>query len=243
MPIPAGQVHLVVLTGAGISADSGVQTYRDADGLWEGHDVMQVATPAGWRADPQLVWRFYQRRRAQLAEVEPNAAHRALFEMESVMRERWQAFTLISQNVDDLHQRAGSSVLDMHGQLSRLVCERCGMHQLDREHLDPEQFVRCPCCAHERMRPDVVWFGEMPLHLEEIELAMRDCTHFLSIGTSGEVYPAAALLSAAGAAGAATFVVALEEPQNLSPRDCFLPGRAAQVVPTLLESWRADWFA
>ncbi|MFT5153048.1 MAG: NAD-dependent deacetylase, partial [Planctomycetota bacterium] len=238
-----GQIHLVVLTGAGISADSGVRTFRDSGGLWEGHDVMQVATPAGWRADPALVWRFYQKRRAQLKEVEPNSAHQALFAMECTMNEMHQAFTLISQNVDDLHQRCGSSVLDMHGQLSRLLCERCGMHIDERETCDPEQFIACPNCRFERMRPDVVWFGEMPHHMEEIEFAMRDCTHFLSIGTSGSVYPAAGLLAAARERGAQTTVNSLDEPENLEPADEFHAGRASEVIPALLEAWREGWFA
>ena len=198
---------------------------------------MSVATPEGWRRDPTLVWRFYQARRAQLFEVEPNAAHRALAELERELEEAGQAFTLISQNVDDLHQRAGSTVLDMHGQLLRLRCERCGRRMIDREHLDPDRFVPCAGCGHERLRPDIVWFGEMPAHLDAIEMAMRDCTHFLAVGTSGAVYPAAGLLAQARRRGAETIVSGLEEPDNLSALDRFLPGRAVEVIPPLLEHW------
>lgn len=227
--------HVVVLTGAGISADSGVDTYRDAGGLWEGHRFEEVATPEAWARDRGLVWRFYQLRRQQLDAVEPNAAHRALVRLEEELGARGEGFTLVTQNVDDLHQRAGSTVLPMHGELARLRCETCGARPVDREHLAEDEFVDCPSCGAGPLRPDVVWFGEMPYHLPEIEAAVARCTHFIAIGTSGAVYPAAGYLSHARAGGAWTACQGLAEPDNLDPRDAFLGGRASEVVPALVE--------
>lgn len=227
--------HVFVMTGAGISADSGVDTYRDAGGLWEGHSFEEVATPEGWAADRALVWRFYQQRRAQMATVEPNAAHRALVRLERELAERGEGFTLVTQNVDDLHQRAGSTVLAMHGELARLQCESCGTTFVDRDNLETEVYVACPSCGHEPVRPDVVWFGEMPYHLNEIERAVATATEFLAIGTSGAVYPAAGYLSYARAAGARTICQGLAEPDNLHPADEFRAGRASEVVPALVD--------
>jgi len=234
-------ISCVVLTGAGVSADSGLATFRDADGLWEGHDVAQVATPAAWRREPELVWRFYQLRRAQLLEVEPNAAHHALFRLERELVERGHLFTLISQNVDDLHERAGSRPIAMHGQLSRLRCTRCGRSVRDLEHLAEDEFVPCLGCGAPRLRPDIVWFGEVPYGLDEIQAAMEGCTHFVAIGTSGVVYPAAGLLAEARAGGARTYVNALEEPENLQQGDEFEPGSAAEVVPQWVQRWLEEW--
>lgn len=226
--------HVLVLTGAGISADSGVRTFRDAGGLWEGHRVEDVATPAGWQRDPRLVWRFYQERRRQLREVEPNAAHVALAAFEQALERAGHEFTLITQNVDDLHERAGSRVLHMHGELRRLRCERCELVLEDTLHLDPGRFVECPECAYARLRPHIVWFGEVPMHLDTIQDALGTCTHFLAIGTSGQVWPAAGMLQAARGRGAVTFVQALEPPSNIEVEDRFHRGRAAEVVPKLL---------
>ncbi|MEM9380221.1 MAG: NAD-dependent deacylase [Planctomycetota bacterium] len=229
-----------MLTGAGVSADSGVDTYRDAGGLWEGHRFEEVATPEAWADDRALVWRFYQLRRAQMATVEPNAAHRALARLEQELEERGDTFTLVSQNVDDLHQRAGSTVLAMHGQLAQLRCEACGNRFVDGEHLDVDTFVACPACGHEPVRPDIVWFCEMPYHLEEIERAVARATHFVSIGTSGAVYPAAGYLAYARANGARTICQGLAEPDNLHPRDEFRAGRASEVVPALVDELLGD---
>ncbi|MCC6409663.1 MAG: NAD-dependent deacylase, partial [Planctomycetes bacterium] len=217
---------LVVLTGAGVSADSGVQTFRGGGGLWEGHRVEDVATPMAWARDPKLVWRFYQLRRRALGTVEPNAAHRALAELERELARRGVPFTLVTQNVDDLHERAGSSPLHMHGELVQLRCERCGAVVRELLHLEPEEYVPCASCGHARVRPDIVWFGEMPYFMHEIERALSACTHFVSIGTSGVVYPAAGFLSLARQVGARTFVNSLEAPENLDPRDEFRAGRA-----------------
>lgn len=239
--VPTPRVSLVVLTGAGVSADSGVPTFRDAGGLWEGRRPEEVATPEAWAADRASVWRFYQLRRAALGRVEPNDAHRALARLERGMAERGHAFTLVSQNVDDLHQRVGSTVLSMHGSLPRLACERCGARVEDRESLDPDRTVPCAACDHDALRPDVVWFGEVPHHLDAIDRALRRATHFLAVGTSGVVYPAAGMLELARACGAETIVNSLDPPDNLHPRDRFLPGRAALVVPPLVEEWLAAW--
>ena len=236
------ELEVVVLTGAGVSADSGVATFRGAGGLWEGHAIEEVATPQAWRRDPELVWRFYQMRRAALSTVEPNAAHRALAELERRLAAAGARFTLVTQNVDDLHERAGSrSLLHMHGELALLRCERCGACVRDLEHVDPERYMPCARCTHERLRPDVVWFGELPYHMDEIERAVQRCTHFLAVGTSGVVYPAAGLLQAARTWGARTYVQALEEPENVYPGDLFVPGRAAEVLPALLERLSDEW--
>ncbi|MCP3917814.1 MAG: NAD-dependent deacylase [bacterium] len=232
---------VVILTGAGVSADSGLATFRDAGGLWEGHHVEDVATPEAWARDPSLVWRFYQMRRAQLGEVEPNAAHHALARLETELVAAGSSFTLISQNVDDLHQRAGSNVIAMHGQLARLRCTVCAAGMHDVEHVEPEQFLACSACGHSPLRPDIVWFGEIPLHMDLIERAILNVEKFVAIGTSGAVYPAAAFLQVARAAGAETWVNSLEEPENLDPRDRFLAGRAVDVIPAQVDRWLAEW--
>ncbi|MCA8976038.1 MAG: NAD-dependent deacylase [Planctomycetes bacterium] len=232
--------HILILTGAGISADSGVRTFRDSGGLWEGHRPEDVATPEAWQRDPELVWRFYQERRAQLLQVEPNAAHLALASFGDRAERGGHTITLITQNVDDLHERAGSRPLHMHGELAVFRCERCEARQRGLDHLDADRFLPCPECHHDRLRPDVVWFGEVPYHLDLIETALRSATHFAAIGTSGAVWPAAGMLAAARQLGAATYVQALDPPHNLTAGDRFVPGRAVEVVPGLLDEIAAD---
>jgi NAD-dependent deacetylase len=192
---------IVILTGAGISAESGLPTFRDKDGLWEGHRVEDVAGPAAFRRHPELVHRFYNLRRAALQTVEPNAAHLAIARLQ---RERPGGVTLITQNVDDLHERAGSTdVIHMHGELRRAKCERCGagMEWLD----EMETTTPCPRCGRSGgMRPDIVWFGEMPYRMDAIADALRHADLFAAIGTSGHVYPAAGFVSEARLAGART---------------------------------------
>jgi len=236
------EVAVVVLTGAGVSADSGVATFRDAGGLWEGHRPEEVATPAAWSADPEMVWRFYQTRRAALRSVEPNPAHFALVELERRLEAAGLPFTLVTQNVDDLHERAGSRALvHMHGELAGLLCEDCGRRCRDLERVDPGAFLACEACGQGRLRPDVVWFGELPYRLDEIERAVTRCTHFLAVGTSGVVYPAAGYLARARSVGATTWVQALEEPENRDPRDTFVAGRSAEVLPGLLQRLAREW--
>ena len=215
-------------------------TFRDAGGLWEGRRPEEVATPEAWRAEPQLVWRFYQQRRAALGGVEPNAAHVALAAASEALAERGGRLDLITQNVDDLHQRAGSQPLCMHGELAVLRCPICGARCRDLEHTDPGEFVPCQACGHGRLRPDVVWFGEVPYHLEKIERILTAADLFISIGTSGAVYPAAGFLAAARQLGKTTWVQSLDEPDNLDPRDRFFPGRAVERVPELIEQLLAS---
>lgn len=188
--------NIVILTGAGISAESGIRTFRDQDGLWEEHRVEDVATPEAFSRDPALVQRFYNLRRAQLRDphVVPNAAHKALAELES----QWEGeFLLVTQNVDNLHRRAGSrNLLHMHGKLDQVFCLNCDEHF--NWVADWELQAPCPHCGKVgAVRPDIVWFGEMPYHMEEIYAALEKADFFISIGTSGNVYPAAGFVQLA----------------------------------------------
>lgn len=200
MPAPS----IVILTGAGISAESGVPTFRDANGLWEGHRVEDVATPEAFDRDPETVQRFYNLRRAALATVEPNAAHHALARLQ---REYTGKVTLVTQNVDDLHERAGfKNVIHMHGELLKAWCLRCDAHQSWSGDIGPES--ECDACgAAGKLRPDIVWFGEMPYRMEEIECLLEDAGVFVAIGTSGQVYPAAGFVMQARFAGARTLEI------------------------------------
>jgi NAD-dependent deacetylase len=198
---------IVILTGAGISAESGLATFRAADGLWEGHRVEDVATPEAYRRDPKLVHDFYDARRARLREVEPNAAHRALARLDA----EWDGdLLLVTQNVDDLHERAGSKrLLHMHGELTRGWCLACNERQ---EWLgDMGEAAQCALCGERgRVRPDIVWFGEMPYEMDRIEEALRSADLFVSIGTSGAVYPAAGFVQTARYCGARTLEMNLD---------------------------------
>ena len=228
------QRRVVVLTGAGISAESGIRTYRDGDGLWEEHRLEDVATPQAWIADPVLVWRFYQDRRRQLLEVEPNAAHRALATFETQTKH----FTLITQNVDDLHERGGSNnVIHMHGRLETLRCEQSGRNEVRMEEADlGDGFLQCRCCeTAQRLRPDIVWFGETPMQMNAIYSAVEASDVFIVIGSSGHVYPAAGLVNVANGAGATTMLVNLEEPLNAADFDEIHLGKAGEILPAILE--------
>ena len=230
---------VVVLTGAGISAESGIKTFRDNDGLWENHRVEDVATPEAWQADPEVVWRFYQARRRQMNEVEPNPAHQALAKLEAELDE----FTLVTQNVDDLHERGGSSsVIHMHGRLETLRCE--SSEQIEERITDEDlvdDFLFCNCCAEaSRVRPDIVWFGEMPMRMEEIYNAVDSCDIFIVIGSSGHVYPAAGLAAAARSACAQTILVNFEMPINGYDFDEVHLGMAGEILPDLVETWLAE---
>lgn len=224
-------MRIVVLTGAGISAESGVPTFRDADGLWEGHLVEDVATPEGFERNPDLVQRFYDERRRAVASVVPNAAHRALARLEGAVGED---LLVVTQNVDDLHERAGSSrVVHMHGELRRALCRACGARPAWDEDLEPRP--PCPACGERMLRPDVVWFGEMPYELDRIEAAVIACEVFVSIGTSGAVYPAAGYVALAAAFGAWTVELNLEPSDALVPFDDARVGRAGELVPAWVE--------
>jgi NAD-dependent deacetylase len=226
--------NLVVLTGAGISAESGVPTFRASDGLWEGHRVEAVATPEGYAADPALVQDFYNQRRRQLSGVHPNAAHRALADLAA----RWQGdFLLVTQNVDDLHDRAhaetppaaGFELMHMHGELLKARCTRTDVVA----HWPGDMAADEPSPHHPegRMRPHIVWFGEMPLEMERIEAALANCDLFVSIGTSGAVYPAAGFVQLARYAGARTVEINLEPSLGASLFDEGIYGPATQAVP------------
>lgn len=220
-------MRIVVLTGAGISAESGVPTFRAADGLWEGHRVEAVATPEGFDADPDLVQGFYDARRRALASVAPNPAHKALARLE---RELGDDVLVVTQNVDDLHERAGSrNLVHMHGELRRVRCTSCDARpewDADLIHRPP-----CPACGARTLRPDVVWFGELPYELDRIERAVVACDMFASIGTSGAVYPAAGYAALAAAFGARTVELNLEPTEAIVPFDDVRAGAASRVVP------------
>ena len=220
--------NIVILTGAGISAESGVATFRGPDGLWEGHRVEDVATPEGFARDPEQVLRFYDMRRARLKEVEPNAAHRALARLDTA----WSGELLVvTQNVDDLHERAGAvRLLHMHGELKSARCLACER----RFPWDGELVSRppCPACASQgALRPDIVWFGEIPYGLDRIELALMNADLFVSIGTSGAVYPAAGYVQTARYRGAQTIEINLEPSQGSYFFHESRIGRAGELVP------------
>ncbi|HEX8466907.1 MAG TPA: NAD-dependent deacylase [Allosphingosinicella sp.] len=199
--------NIVILTGAGISAESGLATFRGPDGLWEGHRVEDVATPEAFRRDPALVQAFYDARREKLKSVEPNAAHRALARLDA----EWPGELLVvTQNVDDLHERAGARrLLHMHGELKSAWCLACDARRPWEGELSSGP--HCPACGEsELLRPDIVWFGEMPYEMERIERALLDSHLFVSIGTSGAVYPAAGFVQTARYAGARTLELNLE---------------------------------
>lgn len=226
--------RIVVLTGAGISAESGIRTFRASDGLWEEHRIEDVATPEGFARDPALVQRFYNARRAQLRDpaLRPNAAHEALARLE---REYGGEVLVVTQNVDDLHERAGSrNLIHMHGELLSMFCTRSGERFRIAGDITAE--LRCECCgATGTLRPDIVWFGEMPYRMDAIERALARCSLFLSIGTSGNVYPAAGFVAAARQAGAHAIELNLEPSLVRTDFQEHRYGPATAVVPALVE--------
>lgn len=227
--------RVVVLTGAGISAESGLKTFRDNDGLWEKHRLEDVATPEAFERDPELVYRFYNARRAQLLspEVEANAAHRALAALESALGD---AFLLVTQNVDNLHERSGSQrVLHMHGELLSARCTRSLQRFTWTTPFDAS--TRCPCCEQTTLRPDIVWFGEVPMHMDDIIMALTNADYFIAIGTSGQVYPAAGFVQVARDAGATTIELNLEGTGSSRVFDECLEGPASSVVPAFVEQF------
>ena len=218
---------IVILTGAGISAESGIDTFRSAGGLWEQHRVEDVATPEGFARNPDLVLGFYDARRKALGRAEPNPAHVALARLE---REFSGELLLVTQNVDDLHERGGSArVLHMHGELKSALCTSCEM----RSRWDTPMIDRppCPVCAAPTLRPDVVWFGEMPYQMGRIYRVLETCDLFVSIGTSGAVYPAAGFVQEARANGAATLELNLEPSEGSHFFSESRHGPAGELVP------------
>jgi NAD-dependent deacetylase len=260
--------NIVILTGAGISADSGLSTFRDGNGLWEQHRIEDVATPEAYSKDPQLVWRFYSMRRLQAAKVAPNKAHIALVNYALASH---QNITLITQNVDDLHQRADSrgklSPVCMHGSLNQSRCTNCStIYYDDHAYFDelgnyaPQGTILCtpemrasteylhhykldfknflplsPCCKAP-IRPHIVWFGEIPLQMEKISKALEHAELFISIGTSGQVYPAAGFIHLAKINGAQTIVINKESIPQDNLVDIYLEGRAVDIVPEVFKT-------
>ncbi len=224
------------LTGAGISAESGIATFRGPGGLWEGHRVEDVCTPEALAADPALVHRFYDLRRAALAEVAPNAAHTALARLDRA----WTGELLIvTQNVDDLHERAGATrLLHMHGELRSALCAVCGIREDWDGALPPD--TECPNCGEPALRPDIVFFGEMPYHMDRIEAALAACDLFVSIGTSGAVYPAAGFVQMADAYGADTLELNLERSAGSGFFAETRLGPAGELVPAWVDALLAE---
>ncbi len=231
--------NIVILTGAGISAESGLATFRGPDGLWEGHRVEDVATPEAFKRDPGLVQAFYDARRARLESVQPNAAHEALARLDS----QWPGELLIvTQNVDDLHERAGARrLLHMHGELKSGWCIACDrrIHWESNLAGDPP----CPNChVSGKLRPDIVWFGEMPYEMERIDAALMNADLFVSIGTSGAVYPAAGFVQTARYCGAHTIEMNLEPSLGSYHFHESRTGKAGEIIPTWVDELLAGGF-
>jgi len=229
--------NIVILTGAGISAESGLATFRGPDGLWEGHRVEDVATPEAFARDPALVHAFYDARRANLRSVEPNAAHRALARLDA----GWPGGLLIvTQNVDDLHERAGAKrLLHMHGELASAWCRACDARMAWTEEMGYGPACR-ECGVAGKLRPDIVWFGEMPYEMERIDRALMDADLFVSIGTSGNVYPAAGFVQTARYVGARTLEMNLEPSLGAYLFDESRTGKAGELVPAWVEEMLDD---
>lgn len=229
---------IVVLTGAGISAESGIKTFRAADGLWEEHKVEDVATPEAFVRDPELVMRFYNERRRPLLqnEVLPNSAHTALAKLESDFSGE---FLLVTQNIDNLHEQGGSqNVLHMHGEVLKMRCQRSSVIFDCAGDIDVSDL--CECCSQAgNLRPHIVWFGEMPLYMDSIYAALSTCDLFISIGTSGNVYPAAGFVQMAKQAGATTLEINLEESNVANDFDEAIYGKAGEVLPLWVEEFLA----
>jgi NAD-dependent deacetylase len=226
--------RVFILTGAGISAESGLPTFRASDGLWAGFRVEDVCTPDAWRRDPAGVWAFYSARRAQGQKVNPNPAHIALAELEAQLPGR---YFLCTQNVDDLHERAGSrNLVHMHGELSKSRCEReCGRSPVEDHavYASLDEVARCPCGG--RLRPHIVFFGEIPLEMPRIEREIANSTMMIVVGTSGNVYPAAGFVHWARQSGARTVYIGPEPPLNASAFTHIVEGKAGEVLPGLFD--------
>ncbi len=239
MPSNTQYNSIVILTGAGISAESGIKTFRASDGLWEEHRIEDVATPEGFKRDPLLVNRFYNERRAPILDgsIEPNAAHRALAKLEMEFDGK---LLLITQNIDNLHELGGSrNVLHMHGEILKMRCTESG--QVFACEFEISANSACECCGLEgTLRPHIVWFGEMPFGMDDIYSALASCDLFVAIGTSGHVYPAAGFVQAARQAGADTLEINLEESQVSEQFAEQRVGKASEVVPAWVSELVGD---
>lgn len=226
--------NIVILTGAGISAESGIDTFRSEGGLWEQHRIEDVATPEGFARDPDLVLHFYDMRRAAVQTKQPNPAHEALARLDREWRGDGRELLIVTQNVDDLHERAGAErVLHMHGELLSALCNACEM----RSRWKGAMIERppCPVCRSPSLRPDVVWFGEMPYQMDRIYAALREADLFVSIGTSGAVYPAAGFVRDARDLGADTLELNLESSEGSGWFGESRLGLASEIVPAWVE--------
>ena len=224
---------IVVLTGAGISVESGIPSFRDPDGIWAKHDWRDYATPDGFARNPGRVYDFYNKRRRSLASVRPNAAHHALARLEAGFAGE---FLLVTQNVDDLHDAAGSrKLIHMHGELKSALCQACGLRSPWPGDMTIDS--RCPACGSAgQLRPDVVWFGEMPYQMDRIYRALGTVELFISIGTSGHVYPAADFVTEARHAGARTVELNLEPSEVADVFDEAIHGKATEIVPAFIDA-------
>lgn len=236
MQAMTGTEFIVILTGAGVSAESGLGTFRDKDGLWTQFDLEEVATPEGFARNPALVQDFYNARRANSRAASPNAAHAAI----ARLQRDWPGdVLLVTQNVDDLHERAGSpTALHMHGGLEGALCAACDHRWPAPAVMSPKD--PCPACGAARTRPDIVWFGEIPYQMEEIWFALRQCEVFVAIGTSGTVYPAAAFAQDAGRAGAHCIEINAEASAVAEDFDEVILGPASRVVPEWVDGLLAQ---
>jgi len=223
--------RVFILTGAGVSAESGIPTFRGVNGLWRNHRIEEVASPHAWHHDPRLVWEFYSMRRSVAAAAKPNSAHVALANLEQRLGDR---VFLCTQNVDELHEQAGSKrVVHMHGELFKSRCDTCSRPPFrdTSTHEPPAELPLCACGG--RIRPHICWFGEVPFELDRILTALDECTVFMAVGTSGVVEPAASFVSHVGCR-ALTIYVGAEEPANASAfTECHL-GKAGEVLPGIL---------
>ena len=230
---------IVILTGAGISAESGIKTFRASDGLWEEHRIEDVASPEGFARDPVLVQQFYNARRQQLLDpvIQPNTAHQALAKL---AKQFAGEVLLVTQNIDDLHERAGSSnVLHMHGEILKKRCQKTEIVTECMTDLNVSDL--CDCCHQAgHLRPHIVWFGEMPFYMEKIEAALMSCDLFVAIGTSGNVYPAAGFVQVARQSGAETLEINLEKSNVANAFDQGLYGQATDCVPQWVEEILSD---
>ncbi|MDT0593354.1 Sir2 family NAD+-dependent deacetylase [Glaciecola petra] len=227
-------LKIVVLTGAGISAESGIKTFRDNNGLWENHSVEEVATPEGFAANPGLVYRFYNERRQQLLSpsIKPNEAHNALAKLEQGLGNN---VVVVTQNVDNLHERAGNkNVIHMHGELLSVKCPQSNKSIYTESNTDATMLCEC-CKTPNSLRPDIVWFGEVPYHMDRIEQHLYQADIFVSIGTSGNVYPAAGFVSFANSCGAHTVELNLEPSETESQFEEKIHGPASVIVPQFVE--------
>ena len=225
-------IRYLFLTGAGISAESGIKTFRDNDGLWDNHRIEDVADPKAFVKDPAMVWEFYKQRYFQSLSVQPNPAHYALVKLENHIQEN---FHLITQNVDGLHTKAGSKrVKEMHGRLEKCFCTVCRSNFHLTEIDLAASVPSCLKCGN-KLRPDIVWFTEIPYYLYEIEDLLKKCDVFVIVGTSGIVYPAAGFVMTAKLFGARTIAINLEKPENRNFIDEFYQGKSGELLPPMIE--------